>query len=270
MSTVVLLAALAVSLGLVVLLWQRQRSETRRLRERLDAATLELQHVQTTFSRFAPQEVVDRVIARGAAIEAEKREVTVLFADLVDFTRMSERLDPDVLVRILNEYFARITRVISDHRGHVAKFLGDGLMALFGAVERNPWQANDAVHAALGMRDMLEHYNRELRRQELPELRVGIGIHCGVAVAGVIGTHELMEFTVIGSPVNLASRVERLTRVHGVDILVTAAVRAKLDPRFMLRELSPVDAPGVSEPVVTFAVEGFELAPAVRVMSHGS
>lgn len=253
-------------LGLIILLvlaagagaglaW-RANAETRRLRGRLDRAADELQHLQRSFGRFAPRPVVDQIAARGAA-QAQRQEVTVLFADLVGFTPLSESLEPEVLVTILNEYFRRMSRVISEHRGRVAKFIGDGLMALFGAIEPNPWQTNDAVHAALAMRAALAVYNQELNAAGHSSLRVGIGIHRGIAVAGVIGSDELVEFTVIGRTVNLAARVERLTRTHECAVLVTAAVRATLDPRFRLRELPAVAVKGIAEPVVTFAVEGY-------------
>jgi adenylate cyclase len=150
-----------------------------------------------------------------------------------------------------------MSAVIGVHRGHVAKFIGDGLMALFGAFEPNPWQANDAVHAALAMQHALKAYNRELHERGLPQLQVGIGIHRGTAVAGIIGSGELLEFTAIGSAVNLASRVERLTRTLHTDIVITAAVRNGLDPRFALEEHPAHAVAGVSEPVVTYAVRGF-------------
>jgi len=255
-SPVLLLAGLVLA-GAVALALHRLRADRRRLRRRIDAATTELQHLQLSFARFAPNAVVESIAARARIPEAERREVTVLFADLVGFTALSEQLDPDVLVAVLNEYFVRMSRVIGEHRGHVAKFIGDGLMALFGALEPNPWQVNDAVHAALAMQRALVAYNAELASRGLPALRAGIGIHRGTAVAGLIGSDALMEFTVIGRPVNLASRVEGLTRTHHVDILVTAAVRDRLDPRFVLDELPAREVRGVAEPVVTYAVRGF-------------
>jgi class 3 adenylate cyclase len=179
----------------------------------------------------------------------------VLFADIVGFTKLAEQLDPDVLVSVLNEYFRRMSRVATDHGGHVSKFIGDGMLVLFGALQPNPWQANDAARAALAMQAELERYNGELAERGLAPLGIGIGIHRGTAVAGLVGSSDLMEFTVIGPTVNLAARVENLTRLHGVPILVTAAVREKLDPRFVVRELPVLDVRGVSEPVVTFAVE---------------
>ena len=234
----------------------RWRAERQRLRQRLEVASGELQRLQTTFSRFAPSAVVDRIAARGRPTDAERRDVTVLFADLVAFTALSERLNPELLVAVLNDYFGRMSRVIEEHRGHVAKFIGDGMMALFGALEPNPWQANDAVSAALAMQRALTAYNTELAARELPPLRAGVGIHSGPAIAGIIGSHALLEFTVIGHTVNLAARVEHLTRVHQADVLITAAVRAGLDPRFVVEELPASAVRGVAAPVVTYAVRG--------------
>ncbi|MDX2170468.1 MAG: adenylate/guanylate cyclase domain-containing protein [Deltaproteobacteria bacterium] len=232
--------------------------ERRRLRRRLDAASAELQRLQTDFGRFAPSAVVDRIAAHSRPVEAERREVTVLFADLVGFTALGERLPPEELVALLNAYFGRMSRVLEDHRGHVAKFIGDGLMALFGAIEPNPWQANDAAHAALAMQRTLADYNRELAARGGPALRAGIGLHRGSAVAGILGSQALLEFTVIGGTVNLAARVERLTRTHDVAILVTDAVRSQLDPRFQLDPMPATPVHGVGEPVATWALRGFE------------
>lgn len=251
-----LLVALA-GAGATTVLWRSARREAVRLRGGLDAARDELQHLQTSFGRFAPQTVVERILARGVSSGAERKDVTVLFADIVGFTALAERLAPEVLVRVLNEYFRRMSRVVHDHGGHVAKFIGDGFMATFGALEASPWQVNDAMHAALAMRAALAAYNEDLAREGLPSLRFGIGIHRGPTVAGVIGSPELMEFTVIGSTVNVASRVERLTRAHGTDILVTEAVRTAADPAFVLRPLPPEAVKGLGAPLATFAVERF-------------
>src|SRR5205085_10326024 len=180
------------------------------------------------------------------------KEVTVLFADLQGFTPLAERLDPTLLVEVLNGWFARMAAAIAAHRGHVAKFIGDGLLALFGALEPNPWQTNDAVAAALAMRAALARYNDGLPAQGLPALAAGVGIHRGPVVAGVGGNAALMEYGVIGRTVNVASRVEGLTRVHGVDVLITDAVRAHLDARFRVRALPAANVKGLPDPLVTF------------------
>ena len=258
MSTAAWWAALACgSTAALATVWLRARRRTGALRERLTASANDLEHLQQAFARFAPPEVVDRIAARAGVVAGEKREVTVLFADLVGFTALSESLPPEVLVRVLSEHFHRMSGIVTEHRGHVAKFIGDGLMALFGALERNPWQCQDAVRAALAMQRAVADGNAARAARALPPLRLGIGIHHGVAVAGVVGSAELQEFTVIGSTVNLASRVERLTRELGAGVLVTAAVRAHLDGRFAVSELPPVAVRGVEQPVVTFRVESF-------------
>jgi adenylate cyclase len=256
---VAILFLLAAAPPIAILAWLvwRSRTESARLRRSLEIASSDLERLQLSFERFAPGEVVERIIARGVSTSAERKEVTVLFADIVGFTALSENLDPGVLVEILNGYFERMSRIISEHRGHVSKFIGDGILALFGAFERNPWQVNDSVHAALAMQETLRAYSRELAAAGLPELRAGIGLHSGVAVAGVIGSNELMEFTVMGNVVNLAARVERMTRIHGAEVLVTEAIRDKLDSRFVVRPLPPTPAHGISDPVAVYAVDSF-------------
>lgn len=175
--------------------------------ERLEASARALETLQAAFARFAPARVVEDIIAEGVSTRSESKEVTVLFADLQGFTALTERLDPVRLVAVLNGYFEAMSRAIAAHRGHLAKFLGDGLLALFGALEHDPWQAHDAVRAALAMRRALAEYNATLARDGMSPLVVGIGIHRGPVVAGVIGTAGLVEYGVVGQTVNLASRV---------------------------------------------------------------
>jgi adenylate cyclase len=235
----------------------RTRRRAAAIAERLARATRDLESLEHAFTRFAPHEVVERIIADGIATTAETKEVTILFADLKGFTPLAETLEPGALVSLLNAYFERMGEAIAAHRGHLAKFIGDGLLALFGALEPNPWQTNDAIHAALAMREALARLNVELAAAGRPPLAMGIGIHRGTVVAGVLGTSGVKEYGVIGRTVNVASRVEDLTRVHDTDVLVTEAVRAQCDPRFRLRALPPVEAKGLPGPLPTFAVEGF-------------
>jgi adenylate cyclase len=251
-------AALIAAVVVLVLYIRRARGRERALVRNLQTSATELEALQRAFSRFAPAQVVEDVIAQGGSARPEKKEITVLFADLKSFTPLAEQLDPDVLLEMLNGYFERMSRTIADHRGHVAKFIGDGMLALFGALESNPWQTNDAAHAALAMRTALADYNTLLAAKQRPPLAMGVGIHRGPVVAGVIGSTELVEYGVIGSTVNVASRVERLTRVHGVDVLVSEAVRAALDGRFRLRPMPAAEAKGVSAALVTYAVDAFD------------
>jgi adenylate cyclase len=242
----------------------RALREATRLRARLATATADLQRLQHSFARFAPDEVIERVIARGVEVGGERKEVTVLFADAVGYTALSESLEPDVLVRVMNGYFERTSRAVTEHRGHVSTFLGDGVLALFGALEPNPWQVDDAVHAALAMRDEIADYNRELAAEGLPKLALGVGVHRGVGVAGLVGSRALMEFAVIGRVVNVAARVEALTRGFDAEVIVTREVRERLDPRFRLRPLPPTEVKGIAEPLAIFAVEGFDAPTPAR------
>ncbi len=248
-------AALLV-VGLVSWLW-RSRREVGQLQDRIELSAGDLERLQTSFSRFAPEEIVERIIADGVSTQGERKEVTALFADLVGYTALSESIEPTVQVRILNGYFERMSRAITEHRGHVSTFIGDGILALFGALRPNPWQGNDAVHAALAMRRELAEYNRELAKEGLPTLSIGVGLHRGIGVTGLVGSRDLMQFAFVGRVVNLASRVQDLTRQYGVDILLTSAVQQNLNARVGLRQLPPTEVRGVADPVVIFAVEEF-------------
>jgi class 3 adenylate cyclase len=246
--------ALAGLCGGLTLAWLRAHRAELRARARLTASSAELERLEHAFARFAPIELVERVIASGVPTSGERKEVTVLFADLVGFTPLSESVDPSALVRILNGYFERMSRAITAHQGHISTLIGDGILALFGALETNPWQTNDAVKAALAMRAELAAYNKELAAAGLPTLRLGIGVHRGGGIAGLVGSSELMQFTVVGTVVSVAARVQTLTRAHGVDVLITAAAQKALDPRFPLRALPPAELKGIAEPVATFAL----------------
>jgi adenylate cyclase len=265
-----LLAALG-ALPLAVLLWAwwQQRERSAALQRQLDAAALELQELQQACARLAPAGVVDRMVAdgthRGAELPAERKVVTALFSDLVGFTAMSEKLEPPVLARILDGYFQRISDAIHAHSGHVSTFLGDGMLAHFGALRPNPWQCADAVRAALAMCESLRDYNLELARDGLPPLALGIGIHRGPGLAGMIGSRERREYGFVGRTVNLAARVQTLTRTHGVAILVTAAVRAELGDAFELQPMPAERVKGIDEPVATWAVLGRSAVPAAEI-----
>jgi len=250
------LVLLAVLVGALYRQWRRSAS----LQAQLETAAAELQHLQETCSRLAPAGVVQRLIADGVKpgteAAAERKVVTALFADLVGYTAMSERLEPADLARVLNGYFQRMSDAIHDHRGHVSTFLGDGLLAYFGALQPNPWQCDDAVRAALAMRAAMSEYNVELAREGLPPLAVGIGIHRGPGLAGLVGSRERKEYAFVGRAVNVAARVQALTRIHQVDILVTEELRAELDTGFALAPMPAELVKGLAEPVVTYAVCG--------------
>jgi class 3 adenylate cyclase len=185
----------------------------------------------------------------------DRREVTVMFADIRDFTRISEQHDPAVVIEVLNGYFSVMSEVVRSHHGLITRIMGDGIMSVFGALERNPWHALDAVEAAVGMKKALAQYNEGLRERGFPELRFGVGIHSGTVVAGVVGCDELLEFTVMGDVVNVASRIEGLTRKLDTDILLTNEVRSRIVDRFDMIEMQPTFIKGKTNRLVTWAVK---------------
>ncbi len=253
--TPALTIALAVAAGLFAVLAWRATREVRRLRQRLANAADELERLQRAFSRFAPDEVIERIIADGSADKGEKKEVTVLFADLVGFTALSEKVEPSALVRLMNGYFERMSRAISDNRGYVSTFIGDGILAFFGATDPNPWQGNDAVRAALAMRAALADYNRELAAAGLPELAIGIGLHRGSGVVGLVGSRDLKEFAFVGRSVNVAARAQELTRRFHTDVILTENLRRTIDPAFAVHALPDTLVKGVEQPLAIYALE---------------
>lgn len=261
MTAAVAAGALAGLLALVAGLLYLQLRQCRRLRAQLRTANEDLQNLQETCSRLAPVGVVQRLVADGvrpgATPAPESKVLTALFADLVDSTALAERLEPAVLARVLGGYFQRVSDAIHEHGGHVSTFLGDGVLAYFGALQPNPWQCDDAMRAALTIRAAIAEYNSELVREGLPPLAIGIGIHRGPGLVGLEGSRERIQYGFVGPTVNLAARVQELTRIHKVDILVTEAVRAELDAGFALAPMPARPVKGIAEPVVTYA------APAV-------
>jgi len=250
------LAGLAALIAvLFAALWLRSARDARQNQTLLRAAEHKLEQVQRQFQRFVPEDVVERLTDSTDFLVPERRQVTMLFADLRGFTTLCDQLDPAVTVKILNDYFSHMQRAIARHHGHVTEFVGDGLLALFGALEPNPWQARDAVLAALDMRAELQHYNETLRAQDLPELRFGIGIHGGEVVAGVIGTAGLAKFSVTGDPINVASRIEGLTSRLQVDLLITEDIRRLIGDEFELHAMPPSVVKGKAEPIQTYRVE---------------
>ena len=256
--TAALVVALVIIAVLAGALW-RQGQYQERLKAQLKAATADLEQLQNACSRLAPAGVVQRLVADGMALDdapgAERKVVTAMFVDLVGFTAMTERLEPALLVRVLNGYYQRVSDAIEEHRGQVGSFVGDGIVAYFGAIQPNPWQCDDAVHAALAMRAAIRAYNGELAREGLPPLAIGVGIDRGPGLAGLMGSRARREYAFIGRAVNLAARIQGLTRLHQVDILVTEALRAELDAGFMLVPMPAEPVKGFAEPIVTYAVQ---------------
>ena len=203
----------------------------------------ERERLRDAFGSYVDPDVAEQVLRGGAVLDGEEVDVTVFFLDIRDFTSFAERSTAREVVATLNELFGEIVPIVTRHGGHANKFIGDGLLAVFGAPERHADHADRAVAAAL---EIVEH----VRREWADRLRVGVGVHSGPVVAGTIGGGGKLEFAVIGDTVNTASRVEALTRETGDDLLITQETRSRLSREATdWEERPPATLPGKSETV---------------------
>jgi adenylate cyclase len=210
---------------------------------------------RANYSRFMPEYVVKQMLENPESFKlgGVNQTVTVLFADIRGFTRISEHAKPERVVQLLNKYFSVMTDIIFSHGGTLDKYIGDGLMALFGAPTVSPMDASNAVRAAVDMQQAMEGINVELRADGFNEIGVGIGLHTGEATVGYIGSVRRSEYTAIGDTVNLASRLE--SNALGGQILLSdaAALAAKSD--YPLTPKDPITVKNRAQPVPLFEVD---------------
>jgi adenylate cyclase len=216
---------------------------------------LEKLRTRRTLERYVSRNLVKEVLENPhsyySSLRGARLPVTVLFSDLIGFTTLSEKGDPEALVVQLNEYLSRMTSVVFSNGGTLDKFIGDGIMAVWGNV-RSFGMAEDAkncARAALGMRRELRKLNQKWRGEGRMGFGMGIGINHGEVIVGNIGSHERMDPTVIGDSANLASRIEGLTRVYGLDILVGATAAELVRDEVYLRSVARVQVKGKTKPV---------------------
>lgn len=218
--------------------------------------------IRHSFTQFLGKEVVDQIYRMGdeVSLTGGRREVTLLFSDLRGFTALTERLEPQALVRLLNQHFEAMTAVVFRHRGMINKFVGDAVMAVFNAPVSVPDHARRAVQTAVEMQQALEVLNREWAGQLGLEVAMGIGVHTGEVYAGNIGSKRRIEYTVIGDPVNVASRVQELTKPLGARILITEETLAHLGEMAEVKDQGVQEIRGRSHPVRVFEVLGMRSA----------
>ena len=223
---------------------------------------LEKLRTRRTLERYVSKNLVKEILENPGGYYSTLRgvrvPVTMLFSDLVGFTTLAEKADPEALVAQLNEYLTRMTSVVFSNGGTLDKFIGDAIMAVWGNV-RSFGVAQDAkncARAALGMRRELRQLNEKWRDEGRMGLGMGIGINQGEVIVGNIGSQERMDPTVIGDAVNLASRLEGLTRIYGIDILVGATAAELVRDEFHLRSVARVQVKGKTKPVDVFTFIG--------------
>lgn len=216
----------------------------------------EREHIKDTFGRFVSRDVAEAVLSGRVPLAGERREVSILFQDIRGFTALSEKLDPVVLLRLLNQFFTEVVAAVEAEGGVVKQFTGDGVMALFGAPQSRADHTERAVRAALGIVSRLASLNVLLQENGAAPLQIGVGIHSGEVVAGLIGPDERIEYGVVGEAVNLASRIESLTKELTATILVSRQIAARLGSEFVLGRTALLPVKGKSQPVEVVEVLG--------------
>ncbi|MET0263692.1 MAG: adenylate/guanylate cyclase domain-containing protein, partial [Rariglobus sp.] len=214
--------------------------------------------VRDLLDKNVSPEVAASLLKNGSALGGEEREVTVLFVDLRGFTTLSESLSAPELIALLNRYLDRMSAEIEQRGGIIDKYIGDEIMAIFGAPVAAPNGADHAVQAALGMREALVAFNRELATEGRAPLGFGVGINTARVVAGNIGSQRRLNYSVIGDGVNLAARLQPLTRRadYATDIIISEQTRQRLTGHYRLRDLGEVPVKGKAIAPRIHAVDG--------------
>ncbi len=214
---------------------------------------LQRQQIKNVFNRYVSHEVVEEMLKTGNDfMEGQRRDLTVLFSDLRGFTSASERLDTDIIVRMLNEHLSAMTEVVLAHRGTLDKFIGDCVMAFWGAPVEQPEHAWQAVQAAVAMRAAHEELLKVWAKRGLEPVHLGIGINTGEMFVGNIGDQRKSSYTVIGDHVNLAARLEGVAR--GREIIITDRTYKPIQDRIEVQKMEPVRVKGKKDPIAIYNV----------------
>ncbi|MCP4129424.1 MAG: adenylate/guanylate cyclase domain-containing protein [bacterium] len=206
--------------------------------------------------RFLSKEIVNSIDSGSITLElgGEEKTVTVLFADIRGFTRLSENRKPEEVVSLLNFYFSEMMGVIHSYGGMIDKLIGDAVMAVFGVPEEKTNDAVMAVKAAVSMQEHIVHVNEKLAAQGYPAISIGIALHTGVVIAGNIGSSERMDYTVIGDTVNVTSRIEGLNKKYGTSILMSEATHSLVEGAVETRFLDETPIRGRKESIRVYTV----------------
>lgn len=227
------------------------------------------------FGQYVPPELVDEMAKdpESYSMEGRNEELTILFSDIRSFTALSEGMNPRELTQLMNEYLGAMTALVRANRGTLDKYIGDAIMAFWGAPVTDPENARHALSTALAMQRVVRELAEPFRARGWPELHIGIGLNTGVVTVGDMGSPVRKAYTVMGDAVNLASRLESITKVYGVDIVVGEATRNKLDD-FSFCELDRVRVKGKEVPVAIYEPLGLtaevppEALEALREWQH--
>ena len=211
--------------------------------------------IKDLFSRYVSGEVVKQIMnSPSLSLEGKRQEISVLFCDIRNFTPRAENEDPENIVAILNAYFEEMSNTIFQYGGMVDKYLGDGIMALFGAPINQPGHADRAVSCAIKMQDRIHYLNqKEIMKGKSP-LEIGIGISSGESVIGNVGSTNRVEYTAIGDPVNTSARIEPLNKEYKTKILISESTKNRLQGTYKINFVGKIQLKGKSEYTGIYAI----------------
>ncbi len=209
------------------------------------------ERIRHIFQKYVPGEIIDEVLkTKGEKLLVGKKQfATILFSDIRSFTSISERLSAEELVKSLNTYFNIMVGLIIEHKGTIDKFIGDAIMAIYGAPVKYDDDPLQAVYTALEMIGALGDFNKKQVRMGRPTFRIGIGLNTGEVIVGNIGSNQKLDYTCIGDAVNLASRLEGLTKMYGVPIIISENTNTYIKDSVPAREIDAVRVKGKIQPV---------------------
>jgi adenylate cyclase len=215
----------------------------------------EKERLRQTFGVHVGRKAAEQIMARDPGLSGTEQVITVMFVDIRSFTARAAERAPDKIVAVLNEFLRTMGHVVEEHHsGMINKFLGDGFMALFGAGTDTDTHADEAVHAAREMLSQLQTLNEELAARGEETLAIGIGLNTGPAIVGSIGWPDRLEYTAIGNTVNLASRIESLTKTVNETVVLSDTTRVAMLKPLPLKELPPQRVKGVEQPLTVWAL----------------
>lgn len=216
----------------------------------------EREKVKDALGRFVNKEIAEMVLKHELTLGGERKMCAIFFSDIRSFTSISEKLQPEEVVEFLNEYMTEMVHCVNETHGIVDKFIGDAIMATWGAAKTSDRDAENAVNGALMMREALIKFNQGRGGKKKPIIQIGCGLNFGPVIAGQIGSEQRLEYTVIGDAVNLASRVEALNKPFGTDILITQNLLDHVSEIFNVEKMQSIKVKGKEKPQVIYAVLG--------------
>lgn len=216
----------------------------------------EREKLKISFGKFVNEEIAELSMRGELKVGGDRKNCAILFSDMRGFTSISEKLRPEEVVELLNDYMSRMVKCIKSNNGYVDKFIGDAIMATWGSLKPIRTPHHDAVVAALEMRKALMEFNKTRVGSKYPKIKIGIGLNYGPVIAGQIGSEDKMEYTVIGDAVNVASRVESITKEFGIDIIVTDSIYEETKKEFKYQPLDSILVKGKTKPIQIYALLG--------------